>query len=103
MSELMHGIVSPTVAGAVMAFSAAVAAGPIHWPVQGIPGYVVPQIVGTYSFANERIEIVVPKVGTAGFAKDIAEIYAAFTEGQEPLGRDFEAVWDANVAVLYEG
>lgn len=38
----------------------------------------------------------------ADFARQIAEVYAVLSEGQEFLGADFEAVWDANVDVLYE-
>ena len=36
------------------------------------------------------------------FGREIAAVYASLSEGQEPLGAEFEAVWDANVADLYE-
>lgn len=32
----------------------------------------------------------------------LAEIYAGLAKDQEPLGAEFEAVWDANVDDLYE-
>ena len=35
-------------------------------------------------------------------ADRIAEVYASLAEDQEPLGSEFEAVWDANAATLYE-
>ncbi len=43
-----------------------------------------------------------PDEQTFDFAREIAEIYAKLLEGQEPLGPEFEAVWDANVRTLYE-
>lgn len=33
---------------------------------------------------------------------DLAAVYASLSEGQQPLGADFEAVWDANAEKLYE-
>lgn len=36
------------------------------------------------------------------FASEIAKIYAVLLDGQEPLGAEFEAVWEANVDQLYE-
>ncbi len=36
------------------------------------------------------------------FAEKMAAIYSSIAERQEPLGAEFEAVWDANVADLYE-
>ncbi len=36
------------------------------------------------------------------FSNEIAEIYSALALGQEPLGSEFEAIWDANAIDLYE-
>ncbi len=36
------------------------------------------------------------------FAKGFAAFYTTFAEGQEPLGRDFEEIWDTNATNLYE-
>lgn len=36
------------------------------------------------------------------FAKEIASIYASLAAQQEPLGAEFEAVWDQNTDKLYE-
>ena len=36
------------------------------------------------------------------FAQEIASIYAKLAEKQKPLGKEFEAVWDANIRRLYE-
>lgn len=35
-------------------------------------------------------------------AEALAEIFADFAANQEPLGAEFEAVWDANVDRLYQ-
>jgi hypothetical protein len=39
---------------------------------------------------------------TSQFEGQLAAFYAEFIDGQEPLGPDFEAIWDANVRTLYE-
>ena len=36
------------------------------------------------------------------FGQKIASVYAALAEGQKPLGKEFESVWDANIEQLYE-
>jgi hypothetical protein len=33
---------------------------------------------------------------------ELARVHASLLLGQEPLGAEFEAIWDANVATLYE-
>jgi len=35
-------------------------------------------------------------------AKDVAAIFELLSERQEPLGAEFEAVWDENAAELYQ-
>ena len=34
--------------------------------------------------------------------QEISQVFASLSEGQEPLGSEFEAVWDENLDVLYE-
>lgn len=36
------------------------------------------------------------------FARRIAAVYAALARDQEPLGAEFEAVWDENLESLYQ-
>ena len=36
------------------------------------------------------------------FEQEIASAYAELAEKQEPLGREFAAVWDANIRRLYK-
>ncbi len=40
--------------------------------------------------------------GQAALAREIEIFEAEIRAGQEPLGADFDAVWDANVDKLYE-
>ncbi len=40
--------------------------------------------------------------GQAALAREIKILEAEIRAGQEPLGADFEAVWDANVDKLHE-
>lgn len=32
--------------------------------------------------------------------QEISQVFASLSEGQEPLGSEFEAVWDENLDVL---
>ena len=41
-------------------------------------------------------------MSTEEFAQGLAEIYADLLERQEPLGAEFQKVWDENVDKLYE-
>lgn len=76
----------------------------VAWPVQDDPVYVVRhQPTASYStYGYGLFNFVTPRSISRDFAREIAGLYADLLEGQEPLGADFEAVWDANVDVLYE-
>lgn len=103
MIKIVDDRSTKTVAGTlVVAFSAAMATGQVHWPVREVPAYVVNQTAGTYSHFADTAVIIASKLPSDTFAREIAAVYAALSERQEPLGVDFEAVWDANVADLYE-
>ena len=34
--------------------------------------------------------------------QEISQIFVSLSEGQKPLGFEFEAVWDENLDVLYQ-
>ena len=36
------------------------------------------------------------------FVGKITSFYSELAESQQPLGREFEEIWDANAAYLYE-
>ena len=40
--------------------------------------------------------------GVKRWADSMDQVYDSLLQGQEPLGAEFEAIWDANVAELYE-
>ena len=40
--------------------------------------------------------------GVKRWVDNMAPVCASLLKGQEPLGAEFEAVWDANVDALYE-
>ena len=42
-----------------------------------------------------------PEIATE-VVDSVSGVYASLLQGQEPLGAEFEAVWDANAADLYE-
>lgn len=45
---------------------------------------------------------VVGSDGVKRWVDSMAPVYDSLLKGQEPLGAEFEAIWDANVADLYE-
>lgn len=71
-----------------------------EWATPKEPTYYVEHDEKTYSFfvAPRESEI----FSAEEFGKEIAFIYSLLCEGQEPLGAEFEAVWDANIDSLYE-
>jgi hypothetical protein len=84
---------------AVIGLSAALAAVTANWPVCDTPAYVTLRDGPTFSYFEKSL-----KFGstTQDFADRVARVYASLLQGQEPLGAEFEAIWDANVADLYE-
>ena len=84
---------------AVIGLSAAIAAGTVAWPVRETPAYVTLRDGSTFSYFEKSL-----RFGSTAqdFADGIARVYASLLQGQEPLGAEFEAVWDANVSDLYE-
>lgn len=64
------------------------------------PAYVTSHTIPTFSFFESSVSAV-PESAPRGFAQEISSVFAELVEGQEPLGPEFEAVWDANVDELY--
>ena len=83
----------------VMGLSAAIVAGTAAWPVRDTPAYVTLRDGSTFSYFEKSL-----RFGSTAqdFADGVARVYASLLQGQEPLGAEFEAVWDANVSDLYE-
>lgn len=82
----------------------AVTAAPIEipWP-SGVPvRYTVTDNSPSYSAIAEQIKSSISDLNSSYFAGRISEFYASLSKGQEPLGFEFESVWDANVDKLYE-
>lgn len=84
---------------AAIGLSAAIAAGTATWPAPDTPAYVTLRDRPTFSYFEKSL-----KFGSTAqdFADGVARVYAYLLQDQEPLGADFEAVWDANVSDLYE-
>jgi len=103
MNEIVHHRTSQSAAGPlVFELSAAMATDHVAWPVPDTPIYIVPRTSASYSPFVKQSLIVAPQADSNRFAKEIAGVYASLSEGQEPLGAEFEAIWDANVDSLYE-
>ena len=57
----------------------------------------------TTTFSSfEAFREFLPKMTMHDFAQEIAQIFSSLSEDQEPLGSEFEAVWDENLDVLYQ-
>lgn len=80
--------------------AALIAIAALNWPVYE-RAYSVDQSVPTHPGpANNYTIAASPKVQS--FANQLATIFASISEGQEPLGPEFEAVWDQNLETLYQ-
>lgn len=72
------------------------------WPTQE-SNYKVSQNTPSYSnYIGNLISDYALSVPLQIFASQIGMIYSALSDGQEPLGSEFEAVWDAHLHELYE-
>lgn len=81
----------------MVGITAAMAAVSPAWPAPAGTLYETSHSRPSYSSLS-----FVSNVSTQNFGQQVAEIYALLLEGQEPLGGEFEAIWDANVDSLYE-
>ncbi len=71
------------------------------WPEIELSTYVSNNAAPTFSsFKNSLTSL--SQAAVLDFGQEIATVYASLLDGQEPLGTEFEAVWDANVDQLYE-
>lgn len=107
MNRILQPTTTRTVAGSipiVIAFNHSMANGQhVSWPVHEDRAYSVPQpTVSSSALVYGLLHFGTPRSTSSDFVREIAALYAALLEGQEPLGAEFEAVWDANVAELYE-
>lgn len=99
----MNEIVFPrtvTATAAVVGLNAALAAVNGVWPAHE-PSYVTTQSNPSFSFFEAALAVT-SRTSSHDFAQDVAAIFASLSEGQEPLGAEFEAVWDENVDTLYQ-
>lgn len=86
---------------AIVSFTAVLAAVPATGPVREAPAYFTSHSTSSYS-SIEKSFTFSKRPATGDFGQEIAAVYAALSEKQEPLGGEFEDVWDRNVESLYE-
>ena len=89
-----------TATAAIFTLNAAFTVGNAAWPVHK-PIYSTIQSSSTFSFFDVS-RAVEPRMSLHDFAQEIAEVFASLSEGQEPLGPEFETVWDENLDILYQ-
>lgn len=89
-----------TATASVSPLNAAINVGNSAWPAYKSV-YSTNQSSSTFSFF-ETSRAAEPKMDRHDFAQEIARVFASLSEGQEPLGSEFEAVWDENLDVLYQ-
>lgn len=94
---------SVSTTAAMVSFTAALAVGGglPYWPRHETPILTTTHAESSYSFFEKSLAFEAADM-KLDFASQIVDIYASLSVGQEPLGTEFEAVWDANVASLYE-
>jgi hypothetical protein len=99
----MNNILIPSrvaATSAIPGFDAAVAMRNAIWPTHERI-YSTSQNTPTFSFFEKSLGITVATTAD-DFTREISSIFASLCEGQEPLGAEFEAVWDANLDDLYQ-
>lgn len=92
-----------TLSTSIVATLVAMASGERLWFTSGFvtPSYLLPPSISTFSPFEGTL--VFPEVSDVQkFEQKIASVYADLAAKQEPLEREFAAVWDANVEQLYE-
>ncbi len=94
---IQSGRTQSTIVMGLTAAMAAVAA----WPDVERPAYFAEHSSATYTSFERAFHLTTPSTGQ-DFGREIGAVYSALSDGQEPLGAEFEAVWDANAADLYE-
>lgn len=101
MNEIVQYRNSSATLATMVGLTAALAAGYPIWPAPDAPAYVTKHDRSTFSFFEKSVTFA-PSVAATDFGHEIAAVYTLLSEGQEPLGAEFEAIWDENVASLYE-
>lgn len=87
---------------AILSLTAALTAVPATGPVvREAPAYFTSHSTSSYSSIEKSLTSS-KHPATGDFGQEIAAVYAALLEKQEPLGGEFEDVWDRNVESLYE-
>ena len=99
MNEMMARS-TPTSAVIILSIAASVTVGTPTWPELESSYYRNRQSVSSYSAVESKLSAT--DSVAQNFDRDIAEVYVLLSETQEPLGAEFEAVWDARASYLYE-
>jgi hypothetical protein len=71
------------------------------WPLPATKSYMLTRHDGSYSFFAQTLALPELSIDTV-LAQRVSEVYEALLQSQEPLGRDIEALWEANLTSLYE-
>ena len=72
----------------------------VDWPKAADPPYSNSEQGSSYSsFVNSMART---SIADIEFARNITALYASLSDGQEPLGREFEEIWDTHAENLYE-
>ena len=92
---------TPSATAAAMGIAAFVAVGHPIWPEYEAPTYNTAHSLPTSSVVEQSL-VLGTELAARNFGDSIATVYTLLLEDQEPLGAEFEAVWDANASQLYE-
>ena len=95
---------TPSTTAMIVMMAAALATnttGDATWPVPESTPYIILHNEQTFSSVGQSLSVK-EFPATEDFGQKIGAIYASLLERQEPLGAEFEAVWDKNAAQLYE-
>lgn len=86
---------------AFLGLGAAIAAANGGWPMPDTPTYTAAHARASYSILND-VAVFEFQPSQKSFLDKISSYYAALLANQEPLGAEFENLWNENAAELYE-
>jgi hypothetical protein len=85
---------------AVVSVGAALAVGPIAWTTSR--SYLSTTVPNASSYSYVDAQLIAGATSDTYLMDSIATAYQTLLDAQEPLGVEFERVWEDNISLLYE-
>lgn len=101
MNDVIEYPVNLRIGKLVVGIAAAIGATHPAWPTRAATSFTLDHSSPSYSTFERSLVFAIAPDNTE-FAKIINGIYGELAGAQEPLGAEFEDIWDRHAADLYE-